>query len=323
MTSKGDDPLDEKCWPKANPSLGVTLQTEHLIKNRDEVKQVPSGLNAFLQYHTNVWPEISLQRVGSVPARSWDACAHMELIAGVTNPRDACKAFLKLNLGAPVHLGVDVGLTSDLTAVAMLFSEPRFAENAAPVTDKKVLIVQCFAPEDGLLEKEKSWQVPLSQWAREGFIQLLPGDMIDPREIRKFILDIATNFRVVELGFDDWNARVMCGDINESGAIKCVAVPQIPKELTSPSREFLQAINRKELVHFGNPCLAWQAGNVVFEEDEKHGGTKPQKLSANEKIDGIAASINAWHRLLATPVFHSIYETRGIITLDSRGSFHE
>lgn len=309
-----DDPMDEKCWPKANPSLGVTLLPEHLRKIRDEVLQEPSGLNSWLQYHCNVWPDVALARNGSIPSRKWDVCACLDLIAA-TDPKTATTKFLMLNKKTPCFGGLDVGLSSDMSAFAMLWPKARFSEGG-DLLDKKVLIVQFFMPEVGLLEKEKSWGVPLSTWAREGFIDLLPGDMTDPRLIRKYILEARSLFYIREVGFDSWNAQVLCSEINESGAVECVAVPQTAKELTAPARELLTAVNNKELVHFGNPCLAWHASNVILAEDEKHGGTKPEKLSSNEKIDGISATLNAWHRLLGAPP-ESVYNYRGIIALDS------
>jgi len=296
---KDDDPMDEKCWPKSNPSLGVTLLVEHLRKIRDEALEQPSGLNAWLQYHCNIWPDATLSRTGSIPARKWDACHGFDLISE-TDPKKATTKFLLLNKETPCLGGLDVGLSSDMTCFSMLWPKARFDENG-PLIEKKVLIAQFFMPEVGLLEKEKSWNVPLSAWAREGFIDLLPGDMTDPRLVRKYILEACTLFNIREVGFDDWNARVLCAEINESGAVQCVAVPQTAKELTAPARELLTAINNKELVHFGSPCLAWHASNVILAEDEKHGGTKPEKMSANEKIDGISATLNAWHRLLANP----------------------
>jgi phage terminase large subunit-like protein len=309
---KDDDPLDEKCWPKANPSLGVTLQIEHLRKTRDEVLQAPSGLNSFIQYHTNCWPDASLARQGAIPTAKWAACTSLELI-GAKDAKEACQKFLLLNQDVPCYGGLDVGLTSDMSCFVMLWPRARFAEGQEPV-EKKVLIAQFFMPEVGLLEKEKSWQVPLSVWAREGFIELHPGDMTDPREIRSYILQAVSQFSVREVGFDSWNAQVLCGEINERGAAQCVAVPQVPKELTAPAREFLAAIHRGDLVHFGSPCLTWHASNVVLAEDERHGGTKPEKLSANEKIDGISATLNAWHRFLAAPP-PSVYNNRGLILL--------
>lgn len=306
-----DDPMDEACWPKANPSLGVTLQVEHLRKIRDEVVQQPSGLNSWIQYHCNIWPDISLARQGSIPAAKWEACAGLDLIEEPDSMKATLK-FLTLNADTPCFLGVDVGLTSDLTAVAMLFPKARFAEGAEPV-DKRVLIVQVFAPEVGILEKEQAWQVPLSTWARKGWLQLLPGDMTDPREIRKYIVDLHSRFRVQEVGFDSWQFSVSAAELNEA-AILCVAVPQTPKELTAPCRELQAAVRSKELVHFGNPVMKWMAGNVIMLEDDKHGGTKPEKLSPNEKIDGISATANAWHRMLAAPP-PFVYNNRGIILI--------
>jgi phage terminase large subunit-like protein len=310
---KADDPLDETCWPKANPSLGVTLKEEHLRKTRDEAAQDGSGLNAWLQYHCNIWCEVTLQRQGSIAPAKWEACAGSELIAEGSPWKNTIK-FLQLNSDTPCLGGLDVGLTSDMSAFALLFPRARFAEGAE-LQDKKVLVVQFFMPEVGLLEKEKAWQVPLSMWAREGWIQLLPGDLTDPREIRKFIIQMASRFAIREVGFDSWNSQVLCAEINESGAVSCVAVPQTPKELTAPAREFLTAIHSREIVHFGNPCLAWHVGNVVLAEDPKHGGTKPEKLSPNEKIDGVAATLNAWHRFLAAPLWSHPYNERGLILL--------
>ncbi len=310
---KDDDPMNEQCWAKANPSLGVTLRIEHLKKIRDEVMQEPSGLNAWLQYHMNCWVDVTLSRNGSIPSRKWDACHGFDLI-GETDPRKATAKFLSLNRETPCFGGLDVGLSSDMSAFAMLWPKARFSEDGGLI-EKKVLLCQFFMPTEGLLEKEKSWRVPLSVWAREGFIDLLPGDMTDPRLIRKYIVDARTMLYIREVGFDDWNARVLCAEINESGAVTCTSVAQTAKELTAPARELLSAVNSGCLIHFGNPCLTWHAGNVVLAEDERHGGTKPEKLSANEKIDGISATLNAWHRLLAAPP-ESIYNYRGIIALD-------
>ena len=110
----GDDPMDEKCWPKANPSLGVTLRIEHLQKIRDEVLQQPSGLNSWLQYHCNVWPDVTLSRTGSIPARRWDQCSGFDLI-GETDPKKATTKFLMLNKETPCFGGLDVGLSSDMS----------------------------------------------------------------------------------------------------------------------------------------------------------------------------------------------------------------
>lgn len=305
---KTDNPLNEQCWPKSNPSLGVTLQAEHLRKTRDEVLQDASGMNAWLQYHCNIWPEVSLTRQGSIPAPKWDACTQRDLI-GATSPMEATLKFLELNADTPVFLGVDVGLTSDTTAVAMLWPRARFVKDG-PMLEKRVAIIQVFIPEIGLLEKEKQWGVPLSQFAREGWVELMPGDITDVRVIKKYVVDLHLKFAIREVGYDPWQFSVAAAELNESG-VACVEVPQVPSQLTAPARELISSVHNQDLVHFGNPVLSWMANNVVLVESEKHSGVKPEKLSPAEKIDGISAIVNAWHRMLAAPP-PSVYLERGI-----------
>lgn len=302
IDSTDDSLTDETCWAKANPSLDnpEILRPEHLRKTRDEVLQQPSELNAWLRYHMNLWADATLNRAGSVPAAKWDACTGFELI-GETDPMKATLKFLQLNAETPCWSGVDIGLTGDLTAVALLFKQGRFTVGGE-LLNKKVLIVQGFAPEANLIEKEKAWGVPLSQWAREEWLQLTPGDMTDVREIKKYIIELHSRFYVKELGFDPWAFRVGAAELNESG-IMCVEVPQLPSHLTAPCQEFIAAVQNQEVVHFGNPYLAWNAANVVFVPSERHAGVKPEKLSPAEKIDAISASINAWHRMLVAPAF--------------------
>jgi phage terminase large subunit-like protein len=308
----GDRWSHESCWPKANPSLGVTLKVEHLRKNRDEALEDPSGVSAFQQYHTNTWPEVNLSRQGSVAASKWDRCRGVDLI-GEQDPDKAIVKFLELNRDTPCFLGVDIGLTSDLSAVAMLWPRARFAEGVDPIA-RTVAVIMSFMPEVGLLAKEKLWQVPLSQWAREGFLDLLPGDMTDPKLVQKEVLELNELFTVRELGYDPWQFRVEAAELCERG-IQCVEVPQLPSQLTTPIREFISAINRGDFVHFGNPLLSWNASNVAFAESEKHGGMKPEKIDPpHSKIDGVQALMNAWHRMLAAPP-PSVYLDRGVLII--------
>jgi len=304
-----DSPQDLAALRKANPSLGITINEENLAKQIAALNDNPSALNNFLQFHANVYPEKALCRAGSISAKKWDACKGLDLI-GCDNPLQATLKFLALNSDTPCFVGVDVGLTSDLTAVAIVFPKARFAEGAAPIK-KTVVIVQGFIPEIGLLDKEKAWQVPLSQWVREGWLDLIPGDLTDPREIKKFIRDLHIKHAVREVGFDPWQFSVAAAELNESG-MSCVGVPQTAKELTAPCRELMAAVQNQEVVHFGNPYLAWNAANVVLVESEKHSGIKPEKLSPSEKIDAISALVNGWHRMLAAPP-PTPYLERGIV----------
>jgi len=306
-----DTPTDMGALRKANPSLGVLLLEEHLAKQIEELKDSPSGLNNFLQFHANVTPEKTLTQQGSISARKWDECAHRELMPDCKTPMEATLRFLEMNRDTQMFVGVDIGLVNDLTAIALLFPRGRFT-SGGPLEDKKVVIVQAYAPEAGILDKERQWQVPLSQWVRSQWLDLLPGDMVDVRRIVQAIEDIDSKLTIREVGFDPWQFSTQAAQLIEH-RVNCVAVPQTAKDLTPACRDFLAAVHNGDVVHFGNPLLAWMACNVVLQESEKHSGIKPDKLEQSAKIDGIAATINAWQRMLANPVVDSVYDKRGIL----------
>lgn len=293
-----DSPKDIVALRKANPSLGTTLQEAHLVRQIAELEDMPSGLNNFLQFHCNITPENSLTRQGSIAAKKWDAATGFELI-GEKDPMQATLKFLQLNTDTPSYVGIDVGMSGDTTAIVQLFPRARFVDGAEPIK-RPVAICQVFMPEVGILEKERIWGVPLSVWARAGWLQLLPGDITDLRLIKKYVVDLHQKFRIRECGFDPWSFPTQAAELNEMG-ITCVAVPQVPSQLTAPIQELVSSIHSGELVHFGNPVLSWMSGNVVFAESERHAGLKLEKLSPNEKVDGIAALLNAWHRYLSNP----------------------
>ena len=287
---------------KANPSLGTSVLPEtQLLKQIGELADSPSGLSNWLQFHCNQTPERSLCRQGSITAKKWDACGKQGLeLIGETDCLKATAKFLAMNEDSPCYLGLDIGLKNDLTALALLFPKARFSDGAEPI-DKRVLVVQCYAPEDGLLEKERLWQVPLSTWARSAFLTLLPGDLIDLRTIKEAVVDFCTRFKVYDIGADPWQFTQQAAELNESG-ITCTTVPVVPSQMTAPCQALMGDINRADLIHFSDPCLTWQMGNVVFEESDRHSGIKPDKLSPAEKIDGVSATVMAYHRMLSNPV---------------------
>jgi phage terminase large subunit-like protein len=319
---KGDVHTDESCWPKANPSLGVTLHVDNLRKQINELKEDPTGLNNFLRYHLNVWIELTLSKAApSIPSGLWAACSGLEHFPGC-HPMQATEKFLLLNRDTPCVGGLDIGLKNDLSCFLLLFPyglvpNPEGADKEPVPVAKRFVVSSFWMPELNLLEKEKHWRVPLSQWVREGFIDAQPGDTVDTDAIREQMLSTFSlgpgSLQCV--GFDYWNAGHVVKAILESkGEESCVAVPQTPGALSVPAKDFMRSVFKKELAHFMNPVMAWMAGNVVLEESPKHGGIKPEKRDDSEKIDGISALLCAWNRLLVLPP-PSVYSTRGLILL--------
>jgi phage terminase large subunit-like protein len=292
-----DDPFDEKNWPKSNPNLGISLQASALRKIAAEAQEDPSGRAAFMRYHANMW--VSFRQGRSIPSDKFDACRCAESMKDIA-PMDLRKAFLEENATAPCWAGIDLGEISDLSALTLLWPRCTLGGEEFEVL---TAIPYFWMPEAGLLDKERQWGVPLSQWVREGWVKLIEGDLADPRVIKADVIKLLADGpgKVQSIGFDPWQARVMASEIGEETHVECMAVPQKPSELTTPCKELKNAIFCKKFWHLGNPVLRWMAGNLVIEPDGDSGGIRPKKLNPNEKIDGFQAMITAWSRLLAAP----------------------
>jgi phage terminase large subunit-like protein len=297
-----DDPLDEKNWPKANPNLGVSVRVENLRQLADGVKQNPADLNSFIRYHTNQWLALRVGR--SIPADLWEACRGMEMCPDL-DPKQLRAKFMELNKKQPCFAALDMGGNDDLSAFCLLYRNAVVPDSSFLV-ETVVAVPFFWIPEQGLMVKEKRWGVPLSQWVREGWLRVTPGDYSDPKAIKADIIHIATKEAyVTELGFDKWNAQILCGELHAEGVVPCTRVPQTYEHLTAPCEEFKRAaLSGKGFWHLGNPVLRWMVGNLVL-EPAKSGGLMPEKLSQREKIDGIQAIITAWNRLINAPALMS------------------
>ena len=293
---KGDDYRVEDNWIKANPSLGISVQLGSMRKALAETEQDPGSLNEFLRYNMNQW--VSHRAGRSIPVDKWDLCRGLPVMPDAT-AKELTDAFLALNKDKTCFAGFDYGAVEDMTAFVVLWPRAFVPGEEKPV-EKVVAVPMFWMPEVGLQEKERQWNVPLSQWAREGWIKLLPGDMVDPRVVSEDILALCQGLAIREIGYDRWNSQVMMAQFAEHKVCVVTSVPQHAGELTSPCKEFKGKVWAGHFWHLKNPVLRWQSQNLVLEEMEKTGGVVPVKLSKKEKIDGFQALITAWNRMLAS-----------------------
>jgi len=80
------------------------------------------------------------------------------------------------------------------------------------------------------------------------------------------------------------------------------------KDNSEPIKDIERYALAGKLRHGGNPVLRWMVGNVVLDSDPA-GNYKLNKGKAKEKIDGIAALVNALAAWTGhTPEFRSRFE---------------
>lgn len=282
-----DDWTDPVTWHKANPSLGVTVQEEYYRQECEKARQMPAYQNTFRRLLLNQWTG---QETRWMDMAAWDATA------GIVTPEE-----LK---GRDCFGGLDLASTTDIAAVVLLF----------PMDDGTYHVLpHFFIPEDTAREKEKRDRVPYLTWARQGFIHLTPGNVIDYTFIENKVRQLGQQYHVLEWAYDRWNADMLVQRLIEDGA-KMIPVGMGYASLSAPTKHLEALVLSRQLVHGGNPVLRWMADNVMVEQDPA-GNIKPSKAKSTQKIDGIVALILALSRAMLKQDNQSAYNTRELLVL--------
>ncbi len=267
-TDEGDDWRDEGVWPKANPNLGVSVQTQTLRDLCAEALLSPGLENSFRRLHLNQWTE---QDERAIALHIWD---------------EASAPFAEESMaGRECFGGLDLSQTGDFTALGWTFP-PQVAN--APWRS----IWRFWIPEAKIVEAERKGELMLRNWARAGLITPVPGDVIDHGYIKAQVLKDCTKFKVREIAYDPWSALQISTELFQEG-VPMVAFRQGMASMAAPTSEFLKMVARRQLHHGGNPVARWMAGNLALETDAA-GNNKPAKNKSKKgKIDGMVAIIMA------------------------------
>jgi phage terminase large subunit-like protein len=282
-----DDINDPATWHKANPSLGVTISEEDFAREVNEALESPEKLNTFLRYRLDLWTQAESRFLAR---DKWDACA-----APPVTPK-----------GAACYGGLDLSSTTDLSALALLFPDGDGGFD---------LLMRFWAPEEGAEIRERKDRVPYLAWARQGFLSLTPGNVIDYSFIRAELVALAARHDLKKLLIDPYNATQLAGELKEEDGLAVEFLRQGFLSLSAPTKELERLVLSGRLRHGGNPVLDWMCDNAMAVRDSA-GNVKLSKEKSREKIDGMAALVNAVAAALDDPDGGtSVYETRGLITL--------
>ncbi|MBQ3347858.1 MAG: terminase large subunit [Synergistaceae bacterium] len=283
-----DDWNDEKCWYKANPSLGYTISIERVRDMYKEAIENPAEENVFKQLRLNMWVSGTTR---FIPEHVYDQGS---------DPIDE-----KSLLGRECYGGLDLSSTGDITALVLMF--PPRDEN-----EKYVLLPFFWIPEDTIPIRTRRASVPYDVWHKKGYLNATEGNVVHYGFIQKFIEDLRTKYDIKEIAYDRWNATQLIQNLTDE---EFVMVPfgQGFKDMSAATKEFYKLLMERKIQHGGNPIMRWMAGNIVVDIDPA-GNIKPTKARSAEKIDGIVAAIMALDRAVRhEKARESVYNDRGLL----------
>lgn len=275
---EGDDYNDPAIWAKANPNFGISVNPDDLERKIRKAQASPAALADVLRKHFNVWSD-------------GDDCL-FDMQAWRKCPKTKIKLYDVA--GWPCYAGLDLATRFDIAALVLLFP---------PATKREPFDVVCrfWIPAAAAALRQKRDRVPYLTWAKQGWITVTPGDVIDFDRIRADInaLREQHELHLEEIGIDPWNATQLATQLDGDG-FTVVELFQGFKNLAEPTQELLALIQSKRLNHGGNPVLEWMASNTVAETSGE-GAIRPSKKRSREKIDGIVALCMALNRAMANP----------------------
>lgn len=265
----GDEWNDPTVWIKANPNMGLSVSEEFLLEEMKEAENIPSKAVNFKVKYCNqflstaeTWMDVSL----------WNSCTTHKL------PTE----------GLPLYVGMDLGATSDLTAVALLW-----AYEGQYYVDFKAWI-----PEDAFKSCPKHVRSVYDMAAESGHLTVTEGDVADHDAVYEYLMDLAQREQVKEVAFDSWSAIHLTSRLTEAG-LPMVRYDQSMKAMSPASKEAEILIRNKSLQHLGKPFFGWCFNNCEVYTDANENIKVRKGPDPSLKIDPIIAMIMAIGRATA------------------------
>ena len=303
-------------WAMANPNLGVSVSRAYLETDSQKAFETPGYLPTFLRLHLNVRTQASS---AWLDLQRWDASAG-EAVPAMAMEREgelpdgmpyyrvvASEESLPMRLqGRQCWGGLDLGSTSDLTSLCLLFPEDDGSYQA---------LWWHWVPEVTAKKRENKGDVAYLDFVQRGYLLTTPGDETDYEEIFYQINSIGQDYGIVDIAVDrDFQGAQLCQDLGKAG------FEMVPwgfgfRSMAAPTQEFERLVNRGALHHGGNPVVRWAVGHVMVDRDPTD-NMKPDKAKSKDKIDPLVSAIIALGRAMLRPKdTGSVYETRGLIVL--------
>jgi phage terminase large subunit-like protein len=270
---------DPKSWYAANPMLGVNVPESVYANLCVQAKEMFSIRGEFMVRNLNYW--LSAQDAW-IDVDEWNACPH-------TPPP-----------GTPdcTIIGIDLSLTRDLNAVAMI------SRYQMPDGEHYWLQIHSFLPEDAIKTVPAHVLPILERAIHDGVLTLTEGNVSDYSAIYAHIEKLLDTNNVDALLYDPWNAAALILKINENLSVVAEPCRQNITTLTNATKEFDKLVAEKRL-HFPDiPLYAWCLSKCTLYTDPNN-NIKVRKNDEHDKIDPIIASIIALKGCLDRPVYSS------------------
>jgi phage terminase large subunit-like protein len=260
-----EEVADPAMWVKANPNLGMTVSYETYQLDVERAEKAPASRN-----------DILAKRFG-IPMEGYTYFFTYE----ETLPHRR-REFWQM----PCSLGADLSQGDDFCAFTFVFPLGR---------EKYGVKTRSYITELTLMKLPAAMRQKYEEFIVEGSLHVMPGNILDMMQVYedldKFILD--SEFDVRSFGYDPYNAKEFVTRWEaENGPFGIEKVIQGAKTESVPLGE-IKIMASERLLIFDQSLMSFAMGNAITLEDT-NGNRKLLKKRQDEKIDNVAALMDAW-----------------------------
>jgi len=260
-----EEVADPAMWVKANPNLGATVSYETYQLDVERAEKAPASRN-----------DILAKRFG-IPMEGYTYFFTYE----ETLPHRA-REFWQMACA----LGADLSQGDDFCAFTFLFPLGR---------EQYGVKTRSYITELTMTRLPGAMRHKYEEFVNEGSLHVMPGSILDMMEVYddldRFIL--TSEYDVRALGYDPYNAKEFVARWEgENGPFGIEKVIQGAKTESVPLGE-IKIMAEERLLIFDQGLMSFAMGNAITLEDT-NGNRKLLKKRQEEKIDNVAALMDAW-----------------------------
>jgi phage terminase large subunit-like protein len=261
-----EEVADPDMWPKANPNIGltVTYDTYHLDVERAE--KAPAARN-----------DILAKRFG-IPMEGYTYFFTYEETVPIERRLDF--------RGLPAALGADLSQGDDFCAFTFLF----------PLRDGAFgLKTRSYITDMTLRQLPSAMRFKYDQFMADGSLQIMNTTVLDMIEVYDDLDNhiMTQEYDIRALGYDPYNSKEFIERwTQENGPHAIEKVIQGVRTESVPLGE-MKKMSESGLWLFDEPLMSFAMANAITLEDT-NGNRKLLKRRHEEKIDNVAAWMDAW-----------------------------
>lgn len=260
---------DENTHYKSNPSLGLVKKPRYLREQIRKAQQTQADRVFTLAKDFNIKQN---------NAAAW--LMEEDYINPATYNMEEFRGCVAIG-------GVDLAETTDLACAKVLITKPG--------DSTKYVLTKYFIPEAKIEKGEIEDKKNYLQWAREGLIEVSPGNENDFSLITKWFVQLFKTWgiRFFKIGYDNALAKYWVSEMEDIG-FDMERVPQKPEAMSEPMKLVEEDLKSKYINYNDNPIDRWCLGNTAIKVNSL-GQIMPVKVedTRTRRIDGAVALIIA------------------------------